>query len=272
MTTALRQPGSSFKPIVYALAISKNPIGPESPIADVKTKFGSWEPNNYDRGFKGIMSVGKALAYSRNITAVKMYFLAGQEKEIISFAKNLGISTLKSDFGYGGPLALGSGEVRALEMMQAYSVFANNGIKREMYAIKRIEDSHGGVIEERQGSQGQEIFSPAAAYITNIILSENEFRPDSPTWRNNLTVKGKTVAAKTGTSNMENKKTGKILPRDTWTIGYSPNITTVVWAGNVDGTALKGSCDGINCAAPAWNKFMSYALKDIPNTPFKAPA
>lgn len=71
---------------------------------------------------------------------------------------------------------------------------------------------------------------------------------------------------------MENKKTGKILPRDTWTVGYSPNITAVVWAGNVDGSGLAGKCDGINCAAPAWNKFMTYALKDLPDTPFKAPS
>lgn len=71
---------------------------------------------------------------------------------------------------------------------------------------------------------------------------------------------------------MENKATKKISPRDTWTVGYSPNITTVVWAGNVDGSALNGKCDGINCAAPAWNAFMTYALKDLPNTPFKEPS
>lgn len=271
MTTALRQPGSSFKPIVYALAISKWPIGPESPIADVKTKFGRYEPNNYDEGFKGIMSVAKALAYSRNITAVKMYFLAGNEKEIIPFAKKLGINSLNENFGYGAALSLGSGEVKATEMMQAYSVFANNGIKREAFAIKRIEDHQWGIIEEKTSNQWQQVFSPEASHIINVILSENDYRPDSKTWRDNLTVRGKTAAAKTGTSNMENKKTGKILPRDTWTVGYSPNITTVVWAGNVDGAPLGGKCDGINCAAPAWNKFMTYALKDLPNTPFKAP-
>lgn len=99
------------------------------------------------------MSVGKALAYSRNIPAIKMYFLAGNEKEIIPFVKNLGITTLKSDFGYGAPLAIGSGEVKAVELMQAYSVFANEGIKREAYAIKRIEDSQGGIIEERTNNK-----------------------------------------------------------------------------------------------------------------------
>lgn len=75
MVIAKRQPGSSFKPFVYALAISKNPIGPESPVADMKTNFGKWAPDNYDRGFKGIMTVRNALAYSRNIPAVKMFYL-----------------------------------------------------------------------------------------------------------------------------------------------------------------------------------------------------
>lgn len=119
-------------------------------------------------------------------------------------------------------------------------------------------------------NDGQQVFSAAASHIVNIILSENKYRPESTMWRNNLTIKGKTAAAKTGTSNLKTR-TG-IAPRDTWTIGYSPNITTIVWAGNVDGSALSGKCDGINCAAPAWNKFMTYALKDYPNAEFKAPS
>lgn len=157
-------------------------------------------------------------------------------------------------------------------MMQAYSVFANNGIKREAFAIKRIEDSQGGIIEERSNTQGQQVFSAPASYIISKILSENNYRPESKLWRDNLTVNGKTAAAKTGTSNWENKDKTKILPRDTWTAGYSPNITAVVWAGNVDGSPLASACDGINCAAPAWKAFMTYVLKDLPNTPFKEPS
>lgn len=153
MTTSARQPGSSFKPFIYALAISKNPIGPESPIADVKTEFGTYKPNNYDGKFNGIMSVGKALAYSRNIPAVKMYFLAGNEKEITPFARSIGFTTLDPNHNYGAAISLGAGEIRAIDMMQAYSVFANNGVKREAYAIKRIEDARGGIIEERKPSE-----------------------------------------------------------------------------------------------------------------------
>jgi penicillin-binding protein 1C len=89
MTIARRQPGSSFKPFVYALAISKEPIGPASPVADAKTSFGPWSPDNYDKKFKGIMTLEKALAYSRNIPAVKMFYLAGREESLIQFGKSI---------------------------------------------------------------------------------------------------------------------------------------------------------------------------------------
>lgn len=118
-------------------------------------------------------------------------------------------------------------------MLQAYSVFANMGIKRNIYAIERIEDSDGVVIEEVKEPVEKEVFSPAASYLIAKILSDNDARPESTFWRNALTIPGKIVAAKTGTSNKEITK-DKILPRDLWTIGFSTQITTVVWAGNVN--------------------------------------
>jgi len=154
--------------------------------------------------------------------------------------------------------------------MQAYSTFANNGVKKNLYAIERIEDAQGGVIEEHRDTPGEEVFSPAAAYIVNRILSNNDYRPQSPFWREQLSIKGKTVAAKTGTANKPaTRGRSTILPGDVWTIGYSPTITTVVWAGNVDGSPMKGGC--INCAAPAWNKFMTKALEDTGNVEFPKP-
>lgn len=271
MALANRQPGSSFKPIVYALAISKNAIGPESPIADIETSFGAeYKPNNYDNSFKGIMMVKNALAYSRNIPAIKMFYLAGGEEDIIKFVKTLGIGTLKENFWYGAPLAIWAGEVRPIDMLQAYSVFANLGIKRDIYAIERIEDGNGEVIEETKEPSEKEVFSPAASYIINTILSDNDARPESTFWRNALSVPGRLVAAKTGTSNKEISK-DKILPRDLWTIGFTPQITTVVWAGNVNGKETKGTCDGLNCAASIWKWFMEFALKDLPKEDWKEP-
>lgn len=271
MTLASRQPGSSFKPIVYSLAISKNPIGPESPVADIETSFwAKYKPNNYDNSFMGIMMLKNALAYSRNIPAIKMFYLAGGEEDIIKYAKTIGIGTLKENFWYGAPLAIGAWEVRPIDMLQAYSVFANLGIKRDIYAIEKIEDSNGEIIEETTKPIEKEVFSPAAAYIITKILSDNNARPESTFWRNALTIPGRVVAAKTGTSNKEITKE-KILPRDLWTIGYTPQLTTVVWAGNVNGKETKWTCDGLNCAAAIWKWFMEFALKDLPKEDWKEP-
>jgi penicillin-binding protein 1A len=271
MALARRQPGSSFKPLVYALAISKRPIGPASPIADVKTSFGSYEPNNYDNKFKGVMSVEKALAYSRNIPAIKMYFLAGKEEDLTPFGQSLGLTTLEKNAAYGAPMAIGTAEVRPIDLMQAYSVLANLWVKREVHAIEKIVDSDGNTIEEyKKPEKETPIFSPAASYITTAILSNIEARPEGM-WRTNITVSGnRRVAVKTGTSNKE-MWDDKILPRDLWTAGYSPEITTVVWAGNVDGKETKWNCDGLNCAAPIWKGFMEYAHKNITKSDWKEP-
>lgn len=272
MALAQRQPGSSFKPLVYALAISKNPIGPESPVADVDTDFHWWHPNNYDGKFQGIMMVKNALAYSRNIPAGKMYFLAGQQDQIVDMAQSFGINGLKyeKDHPYGGSMALWTAEVRPIDMLQAYSVFANLWIKRDLYAIERIEDSNGEIIEEVKAPTEKEVFSPAASYIIAKILSDNDARPESTFWRNALSIAWRVVAAKTGTSNKD-MGNDKILPRDLWTIGFTPQITTVVWAGNVNGKETKWTCDGLNCAAAIWKWYMEFALKDLPKEDWKKP-
>lgn len=273
MVTAIRQPGSSFKPIIYSLAIAKNPIWPATPVTDGPLSFGKWKPDNYDKQFKWVMSLETALAYSRNIPAIKMYYLAGQEEEIIKYAKTLGLSNLKENFGYGAPIAIGTAEAKPIDMMQAYSVFANNGLKKQLYSIEKIEDNEGNIIEEHKDLPGEEVLNPAAAYIISKILSNNDARPDSTFWRNALTIPGRIVAAKTGTSNKDVSKwwEKKILPRDLWTIWFTPQITTVVWAGNIDGKETKWTCDGLNCAAAIWKNFMTFALKDLPKEDFKKP-
>ncbi len=276
MTLALRQPGSSFKPFIYTLAISNYPIWPESPIADVETTFWKWKPDNYDRTFKGILPLEKALGYSRNIPAAKMFYLAGWEKNIVKIGKELGLSTLRDNAGYWAPMAIWTAEVRPIDLMQAYSVLANNGVKHDVYAIEKIEDANGNTIEEHSKSiEWKEVISPAASYIVTKILSNNNSRPESSFWRNALTINGRTVAAKTGTSNKDVsnwKWKGKsILPRDLWTAWYSPQITTVVWAGNVNGKETKWNCDGLNCAASIWKGYMDFALKNLPKEEFPKP-
>ena len=273
MVTAIRQPGSSFKPIIYSLAIAKNPIWPATPITDSSLSFGKWKPDNYDQQFMWVMTLENALDYSRNIPAIKMYYLAWQEEAIVKYAKWLWISSLKENYGYGAPIAIGTAEAKPIDMMQAYSVFANNWLKKQLYSIEKIVDNEGNIIEEHKDQPGEEVMNPAAAYIISKILSNNDARPESTFWRNALTIAGRTVAAKTGTSNKDVSKWGnkKILPRDLWTIGFTPQITTVVWAGNVDGKETKWTCDGLNCAAAIWKSYMTYALKDLPKEEFKKP-
>ena len=135
-------------------------------------------------------------------------------------------------------MAIGTAEVRPIDLMQAYSVFANLGVRKDIHTVDKITDSDGNILEEYTPTENPTpIFSPAASYIITKILSDNEARPEG-FWRNALTINGKNVAAKTGTSNKEISK-DKILPRDLWTAGYSTQITTVVWAGNVDGKETK---------------------------------
>jgi penicillin-binding protein 1A len=275
MTLALRQPGSSFKPFVYALAISNYPIWPESPVADIETSFWKWKPDNYDRTFKWIMKLENALDYSRNIPAIKMFYLAWWEKTIVEIWKKLWFESLKENAWYGAPIAIWTAEVRPYDLMQAYSVLANNGMKRDIYFIEKIEDSNGNIIEEQKNREPINILSPAASFIVNKILSNNNARPESTFWRNALTIPWRTVAAKTGTSNKDVStwkwKTKSILPRDLWTIWYTPQITTVVWAWNVNGKETRGTCDGLNCAAPIWKWFMEFALKNLPKKEFEKP-
>jgi penicillin-binding protein 1A len=262
ITTSLKQPGSSFKPIVYSLAMSRDAIGPETPIYDVDTTFGKWNPDNYDRKFLGKMKIKTALDYSRNIPAIKLFKVAGGESEVVKHARNIGINSLRDDGKYGMPLALGTGELKPLELAAAYSVFATNGWRRDPDPILKIVDKKGNIIDEFIESNGKYVFSDGSSYLLSTILSDSTARP-SAFWNNVLTLKDRPVAAKTGTSNKDVSEGGakKILPRDLWTAGYTPQITTVVWAGNVDGSETKGNCDGLNCAAPIWRDYMEFAHK-----------
>lgn len=264
---AKRQPGSSFKPIVYAKAFL-NRYAPATVIYDTPTNFGSgYAPQNYEGEFRGPLPIRKALGQSRNIPALKTYFLAGQEDEIVTLANKMGISTLTVGGNYGPPLAIGAGEVKLIEMVQAFSVFANNGIKKDTYSIVKVVDRQGDTIYERKPEDHpeQEALDPQAAYLINNVLSDK-----SVYLGGRLDVPGHTTAVKTGTSNKEISPT-KILPSNLWTIGYTPSIVTGVWAGNSNGDACKTNADGYTVAAPIWAKFMTAAMQGQPNESFPVP-
>ncbi len=271
---AKRQPWSSFKPFVYALAMDKKEIGPQTPIYDLPTVFPwNYEPKNYNGKFSGKMTITTALNASRNIPAIKAYFLAGEQKEIIAMLKNFWVESLNPDFYYGAPLALGSGEMKATELAQAYSVFANMWNKVEVNPILKILDGRWLVIEEKRPSTPEKVLDDRVAFLVNSIMSNSASRDAS--WNTNLTLRNRVSAAKTGTSNkvfVGRNGQNELFPWDLWTAWYTPTYTTVVWAWNTNWKAIAKNWDGLNGAAPIWKNFMEFAHTNIPNADWKRPA
>lgn len=250
-----RQPGSSFKPYVYATAF-KQGMNPATMLIDVVTNFGEfggkeYTPQNYDGKEHGPVSIRQALQGSLNIPAVKTLILVGVENAIDT-AEALGITTLKDRSRYGPSLVLGGGEVKLLEHTSAFGVFATGGIRHEPVAILRVEDKNGQVLEEYRESRGKEVLDPQIAYEINHILSDNDSRIFIFGANNRLTLPGRRVAAKTGTTQEY---------RDAWTIGYTPSLAVGVWVGNNDNSSMKTRADGSVVAAPIWNEFMRRALE-----------
>jgi len=262
VTTRARQPGSSFKPFAYATLFEKENWGPGSTLYDVKTDFGGgYVPHNYNFRYNGAQSVRFALGNSLNIPAVKALYIAGMDN-VLKNVEEMGITTLTNRDAYGLSLVLGAGEVKPIEMAQAYSVFANNGVKKETSWFLKIEDSNGEVLEEYQDSKGEQVIDPQVAYLINDILSDSRARTYTFGGGHFLTVPGREVAAKTGTTNDS---------KDAWTAGYTPNLVTVVWGGNNDGRSMKNG-SGYAVAAPIWDDYMTTVLPNFQKENFSRPS
>ncbi len=263
-----RLPGSSFKPIAYAAAFLQG-YAPSTVVYDVRTKFGGWyEPENFDGEFRGPVSMRQGLGASLNIPAIKATHLAGVPN-VLDLARKMGLGLNQSDDWYGVSLGLGAGEVRLLDHVGAYSVFANGGYRTDSVAILKVEDRNGNILEEYEAPKKRDlILDPQVAYLINNVLSDTEARPDEY-WRSMLTVPGHTNGAKTGTSNK--KKNDINYPFDTWTMGYTRHLVAGVWAGNANGDHLSLKASGLDVAAPIWKAFMSEATKDMPNEQFEKP-
>ncbi len=247
-TLGKRQPGSSFKPLVYATAFEKG-YSDQHVVTDELTNFGVWGgkayvPQNYDGLFRGPVTLRQALAQSLNVPAVKvLVYLAGIEDSVVQ-AEKMGISTLKEPSYYGPSLVLGGGEVTLEEMVGAFSIFANQGIKNTSHIISHIVDEQGRVVYRFQGDPKRVLSQRSADTITSI-LSDNQAR--APMFGSNsaLYVDDRT-AVKTGTTQYYN---------DAWTIGFNNNVAAGVWAGNNDNSSTY-SQPGAVIAAPIWNRFM----------------
>jgi len=260
-----RQPGSAFKPFVYVTAF-QNGYDDEYIVIDEKTNFGVWGgeeyiPHNYDGLFRGPVTLRQALGQSLNVPSVKVLVDLAGIQESINTAKKCGITTLKESASFYGPaLVLGGGEVRLLDMVSAYGVFAAEGKRYPPISILRIEDSEGNIIEQKKKTP-KRVLEEEAVRLLNDILSDNEARAPMFGYNSSLYFPNYQVAAKTGTTNNY---------KDAWTIGYTPNIAVGVWAGN-NNNAEMAKKPSITIAGPIWRAFMIEALSKFPNESFTPP-
>lgn len=271
VVTALRQPGSSFKPFTYMAGFKKGYTA-ATLIMDTPTVFpgGAGQPDyipvNYDGKFNGPIQVRYALANSRNIPAVKMLAMVGI-KEVLNVATDLGITTLPPTNDtlkrVGLSLTLGGGEVKLIDMAAAYSPFVNKGYRVEPVAILKVTDANGKVLEDNRPQKGKQVITPEEAYIMSSILSDNEAR--APTFGQNslLKINGLNVMAKTGTTNDK---------RDNWTIGGNANAMVGVWVGNNDNSPMLNVASGVSGASPIWNKIVTAANSGRPAVSFDLPS
>lgn len=261
-----RQPGSSFKPFVYAVGF-ENGYTDKTTLWDVVTEFGKgadnkeYVPHNYDLKERGPLSVRAALAGSINIPAVKMLYLVGPEN-VIKKAEEIGYATFLDPGRYGLSLVLGGAEVKLLEHTAAFASLANDGVAHPTASILKVEDSRGKVLEEYQEESGKQVMEKQAVRLLTDVLSDNNARAYVFGANNYLTLGARPVAAKTGTTNDY---------RDAWTMGYTPSLAAGVWVGNSDFSEMKRGADGAVVAAPIWNRFMRAALENKPAESFQKP-
>jgi membrane peptidoglycan carboxypeptidase len=273
---APRQPGSSFKPYTYLTAFESGNFGPASMAMDVRTVFPDpgnppYTPENYDRKYHGPQSLRQALQRSYNIPAVWLMDQVGVAN-VIKTARRLGVSSLDSELNsYGLSLTLGGGEITLLDHTYAYSVFANGGVmagqpipeelqrpgyrKLDPVFVLKVEDKDGKVIDEYTTPSAERVVDPAPMYMLLNVLSDNGPRPVAfGSYANYLTIPGRPMGAKTGTTNMW---------MDAWTMGFTPQLAVGVWTGNNDNTPMK-LADGSITAAPIMSRVLKKGVENLP--------
>ncbi|MBI2330181.1 PBP1A family penicillin-binding protein [Candidatus Daviesbacteria bacterium] len=280
---SLRPPGSSIKPLIYIRAFEKGIITPATILQDSPTKFANfnedkffasfptksaalaalardpnayYSPKDYDRKYRGPVTVRRALANSLNIPAVAVLKKLGLQ-EALDSAKNLGLTTLKDPSNYGLSLILGTAEVRLLEMTSAYAVFANGGLKNDPVIVLEITDKAGKALYQNQ-TRPKQVADEKYTFLISSILSDNKTRAELLGTALNIS---RPAAVKTGTT--EDFK-------DAWTIGYTPSLVVGVWVGNNFGERMDGIAGSLG-AAPVWKSLMEEFLKGSPIEQFEPP-
>ncbi len=259
MATALRQPGSSFKPIYYSAAMADGVITPATIFQDKLTDFGGgYTPYNASRRWYGDVTTRKALSWSLNIPSVTVMKKYGINRSVQA-ANDMGITTIDDKVASktGLSLALGAGETKLTEMTNAYATFANKGLRFDIGLIQQISDKYDNKVNWPNRQQHRAI-SEGGAYLISSILSDNAAR--AGIFGSTLNVWGHTAAVKTGTTNDN---------RDAWTIGYTPQYAVGVWVGNNDNAKMISG--GSDMAGPIWRNTMAELLRGLPNEKFTIP-
>ena len=261
---ANRQPGSSIKPLIYGTAFGPEyKYSPATFIMDVVTNFGKangkdYIPHNYNGQQHGPISMRQGLAGSLNIPAVKTLALVGVDNAVETLRK-FGYNSAFSDCGLS--LVLGGCEVRLIDHVGGYAVFAAGGVKHERTPILKVENSKGEVLEEFQ-DHAEQVMDPQAAYLVTNILTDNNARAFVFGANSPLILSDRLVAAKTGTTQSW---------KDGWTMGYTPSLAAGVWTGNNDSSLMRQGADGVVVAGPIWHQFMQQALAGTPAEQFEIP-
>ena len=272
-----RQPGSAFKPFVYAAAFKKG-YAPETVLFDAPTEFSSlcnpdgtpgpattdpkacYHPQNYDKKFRGPVSLREALAQSLNVPSVKLLYLAGV-RDSIETASQMGITTLTDPDRYGLSLVLGGAEVTLLEMTSAFGVFAKDGVLYPKTALRSVEDQKGKILYESR-PRGTPVLDTEVARTITDILVDNKARTPIFGQASTLYFPDRAVAVKTGTTQDF---------RDAWVVGYTPSLVVGVWAGNNDNSSIERERLSAMVAAPIWREFLETTFEKSPPEDFTRP-
>lgn len=255
-----RQPGSTLKPIEYAVMFEKG-YTPSTVLMDVKTVFPNpggedYIPKNYDDKYRGPVQIRFALATSLNTTAVKATAMIGL-RDFLRKAYDMGINSLepttKTLNNLGLSASLGGGGTNLIDLTSAYTVFARGGTKIDITGVQEITDFNGKKIFEKKTKKEKRVLSQEISFLISHILSDNVARSEAFGTRSQLVVPGKTVAVKTGTTNDK---------RDNYTVGFTRSVAVGVWVGNNDNSAMNDRiASGLTGASPIWNKIMVELLK-----------
>lgn len=255
---ARRQPGSVFKPIIYATAFNAG-LSPATVVLDAPVVYEQedqekiWKPENYGKKFYGVTTLREALTHSHNLATVRLLEKIGV-KSVTEFSKQLGLA---SPLNHDLSLALGSSSMTLLELTSAYGVFANQGIRLAPYAVAMVQDSSGQTLQQTLFEPRQVISQETAYLITNVL--QDVIQRGTGQQAKSL---DRPLAGKTGTTNDYT---------DAWFIGYTPNLVVGVWVGFDDLRTLGETESGAHAALPIWIDFMRQVLLQLPVMPFEIP-